>query len=113
MTSSFVSASSSLQIAFGVSGSGDAKISASRIAFSSADGRRSTFSTSSTAFLTSSSSTRSLRIANGVRRVGRTRPLIHTNRTERAGLEHAHQLESNHLEQREKRDDQAAAIVDV
>ena len=39
-TSSFGSVSSSLYIAFGVSGSGEAKISASRIAFSSALARR-------------------------------------------------------------------------
>jgi hypothetical protein len=48
-----------------------------------------------------------------MRRIGRSRPLVHTDRPETAGLEHPHQLQANHLEQREKRDDQAALVRDV
>src|SRR5882724_997647 len=59
------------------------------------------------------SSTVFLRIANRVRRVRGTRPLVNTNRAEAAGLEHPDELQPDHLEQRQERDDEAAAIVDV
>ncbi len=58
-----------------------------------------------------SSATISLRIANRMRRIGRPRSFVDANRAEAAGLEHPHQLQSNHLEQRQKGDDQAAAIA--
>ena len=50
-----------------------------------------------------------LGIANRLRRVGRPRALVDANRAERAGLEHANQLQPDHLEQRQERDDQAGA----
>src|SRR5471032_2376516 len=55
----------------------------------------------------------SLRITNRVRRIHWTRPLVDANRAERARLKHTHELQPNHLEQRQKRDDEAAAVVDV
>src|SRR4030095_2663833 len=124
--SSFGSLSSSLKICFGVSGSGDAKISASRIDLSSALGSLGASSPASicgvwpsppsgSASVTSclSSLMVCLRIANGMRRVGRTRTLVDANRPEAARLEDAHQLQTDHLEQREERDDEAAAVGDV
>src|SRR5262249_38282802 len=54
-----------------------------------------------------------LRVANRVRCVGRARALVDANRAKAARLENAHELEANHLEQREKRDDDAAAIADI
>src|SRR5712692_9538109 len=95
-------------MALGVSGSGDAKISASRIAFSSAVPRLGRCSSS-----VSSSTTMCLRIADWVRRILGTRTLVHANRAEAARLKHPDQLQANHLEQREKRDDDPASIVDV
>src|SRR6185295_11882608 len=90
-------------MAFGVNGSGDAKISASRMAFNSA-----------VAFPPCGSSPMLiLRIADRVRRVDRPGALVDANRAEAAGLKHPHELQPNHLEQRQKGDDQAAAIVDV
>src|SRR5205809_1038177 len=80
-----------------VSGSGEAKISASRIAFKAL----------------SLLSTVCLRIANRMRRVGRPRAFIDADRPEPARLEHPHQLQPNHLEKREKRDDESAAIVSI
>src|SRR5262249_8364135 len=54
-----------------------------------------------------------LRVPNRMRRIGGPRTLVDANGSEAARLEHAHQLQSDHLEQREKGDDQAAAVVDV
>src|ERR1700694_934476 len=110
-------------MAFGVSGSGDAKISASRIAFSSADGRPSRPSSPSCSsrlsfptlpsgpaipppvvlYLYRGLSLSRFRIADRVRRVGGTRPLVDANRAKRARLKHPDQLEPDHFEQREKR----------
>src|SRR4051812_24587983 len=120
--SSFDSVLSSLKICFGVSGSGDAKISASRMAFRSADGSLSSASCpscpSSPSCLSCPSSPScpslsSIRVSDRMRRVGRTRPLVYANRAERARLEHPHELQANHLEEREERDDEAATMVDV
>ena len=47
----------------------------------------------------------------GCRRVGRPRALVDADRTERCRLEHANQLQANHLEQREKCHDHRAARV--
>ena len=52
-------------------------------------------------------------VANRMRRVGRPRALVDADRAEAAGLKYPHQLQANHLEQREKSDDEAAAVVDV
>ena len=54
-----------------------------------------------------------LRVANRVRRVLRTRPLVHANRAEAARLKHPDQFQADHLQQREKCDDDAASIVHV
>src|SRR5205807_7093107 len=54
-----------------------------------------------------------LGIADGMRCVGRPRPLVDADRSEAAGLEDANELQPNHLEQREERHDETAAIVDV
>ena len=48
-----------------------------------------------------------------MRRVGGTWPFVHANRAEAAGLKHPHQLQTNHLEQREERHDQTRSIADV
>jgi len=48
-----------------------------------------------------------------MRRVGRARPLVHADRAEAPRLEHAHELQPDHLEQRDEGDDQPAAILDV
>src|SRR2546422_11617024 len=100
-------------------------MSASRMAFSSALPRRgiaSCDSVSSTCptcpacstcpscFL---SATVSLRIANGMGRVCRPRALVDADRSEAAGLEDAHELQSNHLEQRQERDAEAGAVLNV
>src|SRR5689334_15611722 len=117
-------------MAFGVSGSGDAKINASRIALSSpltGLGRAwfpsgpsgpsspscpsgpSCFSSRSRPF----SATMFLRISDRMRRVGRPRSPIDAQRSEAARLVDAHELETNHLEQREKRDDETALVGEV
>src|SRR5262245_2423634 len=108
--SSFGSLSSSLEIAFGVSGSGDAKISASRMALSSAlacpcRSRPSCPSCPSRPVFFSAMMV--LRITNRVRRVGRPRAFVHANRSERPRLEDANELQPDHLQQREERDDEA------
>src|SRR5262245_49714910 len=102
-TSSFGSESSSLQICFGVIGSGEAKINASTSALSSADALPPPCPARPAVFF---SPTLCLRIANRMRRIGRPRPLVDANRPERAGLKHPHQFQTNHLEQRKERDDQ-------
>src|SRR5215475_807342 len=102
-------------MALGVSGSGEAKINASRIAFSSAAARGAPSCNSAilpsciVAFL----STVGLRIADRMRRVRRTRTFVDADRAEAARLEHPHELQSNHLEERQERDDEAAAIASV
>src|SRR4051794_11937775 len=53
------------------------------------------------------------RIVDRMGRIGRPRPLVDANRPEAARLEYAHQLQPDHLEQREERHDQAAAILDI
>src|SRR5262245_60818567 len=125
--SSFGSLSSSLKICFGVSGSGDAKISASRIDLSSALANRGASRPPGSicgvcpASPPGASSVAScclsfmvcLRIANGMRRIGRTWTLVDANRPEAARLEDADQLQTDHLEQREERDDEAAAVGDI
>src|SRR5439155_15683269 len=83
-------------------------MSASRIAFTSAEGSFGAVSGASAVL-----STIVLRVADGVRRVGGTRPLVHANRAERARLEHTNELQPDHFEQRDERDDETAAIVDV
>src|SRR5919197_44594 len=128
--SSFGSVSSSLYMAFGVSGSGAAKISASRIALSSAlacpsssIARRPGFAglpsgaslepqalPSCRVFI---SAMIRLRIADGMRGIRRARAFVHANGTERPRLENPNELQPDHLEEREKGDDQAAAIVDI
>src|SRR5215831_17937748 len=60
-----------------------------------------------------SSSLFSIWVTNGMRRIDRTRSLVHANRAERSRLEDAHQLQPNHLEQREERHDETATVVDV
>src|SRR5579871_4483654 len=119
-------------MALGVSGSGEAKISASRIGFSSALASRGASSPSGPTGPTGPtcptcpcptcpsrpsrpscpicSSMVVFRIADGMRRVRRTRALVDADRTERALLEHAHQLQADHLEEREERHDEATAI---
>src|SRR5262249_47906940 len=47
------------------------------------------------------------------RRVGGTRALVDADRPDDPALKDANQLQANHLEQREERDDQARARVDV
>src|SRR4029077_13971159 len=59
------------------------------------------------------SATISLRIPNRMRRVGRPRSLVDADRAEAPGLEDPDELQANHLEQRKKRDDEAAAVLDV
>src|SRR5262245_55760138 len=119
-TSSFVSVSSSLQMALKVSGSGDAKINASMIALSSAEPRRGSCCSSpscpsslSCPSCPSVLFTAVLRIPNRMRRVSRPRSFVHANWSETAGLEHPHELEPNHLEQRQERHDQPGPIVHV
>ncbi len=46
-------------------------------------------------------------------RVGRPRTLVDADRPHRSGLEDAHELQPNHLEQRQERDDQPGARLDV
>ena len=46
-------------------------------------------------------------------RIGRPRALVDADRRHRAALEHAHQLQPDHLEQRQERHDQAGARLDV
>src|SRR6266508_3783057 len=114
--SSFGSLSSSLKIAFGVSGSGEAKISASRIAFSSALASLGPCSCPSSPSCLSNpffSSMGVLGIANRVRGVGGPRTFVDADRAEAARLEHANELEPDHFQQREKRHDEAGAIVHV
>src|SRR5207247_4520597 len=59
------------------------------------------------------SSTVRLRIANRMRRIGRPRAFVHADRPDASRLEHPYQFQSNHLEQGEKRDDEAGAIMRV
>src|ERR1051325_86860 len=130
-TSSFGSLSSSLHIALSVSGSGDAKMSASTIAFSSAPafalGPSAGKPEASALFPTWPTCptrpscpscplpllTMCLRIADRMRRIRRPCPFVHADRPKTVRLEHAHELQANHLEQREKRDDQPAALGHV
>src|SRR5262245_21996565 len=114
-TSSRGSFSSSLPICFSVNGSGDAKISASTIALSSAvargmpscPSRPSSPESPFCPFCPFALLTMVLRIADRMRRVGGSRAFVDTDRPETRGLEHANQLEANHLEQRQERDDEA------
>src|SRR3954469_6982788 len=53
------------------------------------------------------------RIVDRMGRIGLPRPLVDANRPEAARLEYADQLQPDHLEQREERHDQAAAILDI
>src|SRR5215471_1028501 len=108
-------------MAFGVSGSGDANISASRMAFNSADGSDGLGSesdgTNGSAVVSSEPattlSTMCLRVTNRMRRVDRTRALVHANRPEAARLKHANEFQPNHLEQSDERDDESTLVVDV
>src|SRR5262249_50226387 len=68
---------------------------------------------SSSCIVFPSSFTRSLRIADRMRRIDRSRALVHPGRIETAGLKYPHQLQSNHLEQGEEGDDEPAALLDV
>ena len=103
-TSSAGSLSSSLSMAFSDSGSGEAKMSASRIALISAEATsgRSPSGAVGPACPFSSSATVCLRIADRMRRVGRPRTLVDADRSEAARLEDPHQLQSNHFEQRDE-----------
>ena len=48
-----------------------------------------------------------------MRSIGRPRAFVHANRSEAARLKYPHQFQPNHLQQREERDDEAAAVVRV
>src|SRR5258708_4617324 len=118
--SSFGSVASRLSLAFVVRGPGDPQLSASRIAFNSALARRGiSLSRESCAFsppCPSSSSFSSMvvfRIADRMRSVRRPQSFVDTDRSKAAGLEDTYELQPDHFEQRQKRDDQPAAIVHV
>src|SRR5262245_51487067 len=51
-----------------------------------------------------------LRVPDRMRSVGGPRTLVDANWSEAGRLEHAHELQSDHFEQREKRDNQPAAV---
>src|SRR5438034_5525121 len=53
------------------------------------------------------------RIADGMRGIRRPRSLVDADRPEASGLEHAYELQPNHLEQRQKGHDEAGAVVDI
>src|SRR6266496_4555640 len=54
-----------------------------------------------------------VRTADGMRGIRRPRSLIDADRPEAYGLEHAYELQPNHLEQRQKRHDETSAVVDI
>src|SRR5215470_10154238 len=95
---------------------------ASRMAFSSADASRGSASCSTGPSCPSCLSCPScffslmmmiLWIADRVRRIRGSRPFVDANRSKAPRLEHTDQLQPDHFEQREERDDEPAAIVDV
>src|SRR5258705_12432835 len=99
VTSSFGSSASSLNNIFGVSGSGDAKISASTMAFSELSMLCGGPVWPGGLFLG---------ISDRMRRIRGTRALVNANRSRSARLEHANQLQPDHLEGREERDNPEA-----
>src|ERR1700730_7334519 len=122
--SSFGSVARSLKMAFGVSGSGDAKMSASRMDFSSAlatlgispsgpsgpSCHPAVGPSGTRGFL---SSMVVFRIADRMRGIRRPRSFVYADRPEASRLKHAHELQPNHFEQCQERHDEAAAIVNV
>src|SRR5258708_1770767 len=127
-------------MAFRVSGSGEAKISASMIALSSAEPRRGSCWSSERSCPSCSASagadpsagfgapcvasppclsspstflTFVLRVANRMRGIGRAGALVNTNGSEAARLKHAHQLQPDHFEQGEKSHDEPGTLVDI
>src|SRR4030095_4300335 len=98
-------------MALRVSGSGDANIRASRMALSSALVTLVSPPLSSPNVSSLSSLTMCLRLPDWVRSIRRPRTLVDANRPETGGLEHPHQLQTNHFEQREKRHDQEPPVV--
>jgi hypothetical protein len=53
------------------------------------------------------------RIQERLGRIGRARALVDPNRAHRATLEHSHEFQSNHLEQRQEGDDEPGARLDI
>src|SRR5258707_118880 len=96
-------------------------MSASRIAFSSAGvpppsprSNSAVLPSCNSAILPScnftSSPTMFLRVPNRVRRIGGPRALVDADRSEAPRLEYSDEFQANHFEQRQKRDDEAAAL---
>src|SRR5438132_4111890 len=95
-------------MAFGVSGSGEAKISASRIAFNSALA----FMIPHSQFLISSS-VLAFRIADRVGRIRGPRSFVHANRPKAPRLKDPDQLQADHFQKSDEGHDESGAIVHV
>src|SRR5689334_7424301 len=106
------SLSSSLASAFTVTGSGEAKIKASMMAFSS-DMTGASYWTPGSGLRGRAPGSRLWRLTSGFWVQTLCFPLVDANRAECALLKDPDDLEANHLQQREKRDDHARARLDV